>query len=306
MGLKTGEKIRKKKYDDTLLLWMIPLFCAVAVFCYGPLFGWIYAFFEYQPGKPLTETSFVGLKYFIAMFTSTKDAMNALKNTLVFSGLNILASPIAVIFAIALTEVRSKRFKKTVQTVSSLPNFISWVLVYSLAFVFFSREGFLNTILLELGIIERPIDVLSNSKVVYPFQLFLNLWKTVGWTAIIYIAAISGIDTELYEAAEIDGAGRWAKIVHVTIPGIMNTFVVMLLLAIGGIMNAGFEQYYVFSNPLITNEIEVLDTYVYKIGLGRGQYAFSVAVGMFKSVVSVVLLFAVNKLSKKARGESII
>ena len=150
MGLKTGEKIRKKKYDDTLLLWMIPLFCAVAVFCYGPLFGWIYAFFEYQPGKPLTETSFVGLKYFIAMFTSTKDAMNALKNTLVFSGLNILASPIAVIFAIALTEVRSKRFKKTVQTVSSLPNFISWVLVYSLAFVFFSREGFLNTILLEL------------------------------------------------------------------------------------------------------------------------------------------------------------
>ena len=134
----------------------------------------------------------------------------------------------------------------------------------------------------------------------------LNIVQLVGWTAIIYIASISGIDTELYEAAEIDGAGRWAKIVHVTIPGIMNTFVVMLLLAIGGIMNAGFEQYYVFSNPLITNEIEVLDTYVYKIGLGRGQYAFSVAVGMFKSVVSVVLLFAVNKLSKRARGESII
>lgn len=296
----------RRKFDNSLLLMILPLFMIVVLISYLPLFGWIYSFFKYQPGLSLAKTEFVGLKYFIAIFALGNDSVNAIKNTLIFSFLNLLVTPFPILFAILLSEIKSRKFSRIVQTATSLPNFISWVLVYSVFFTFLSNDGFVNTLLINTGIITEPKNALGDENNVYALQTLIGIWKSMGWNAIIYIAAISGIDTELYNSAEIDGAGRLGKILHITIPGILNTYMVLLLLAIGGMMNTGFEQYYVFSNPLVASRIEVLDTYVYKIGLGQAQYAFATAVGMFKSVVSILLLFSVNFFSKKVRGESII
>lgn len=306
MGLSKRTGTLYKKYDKSLFFMILPLFILVVLVMYLPLCGWIYSFFKYQPGVPLSRTQFVGLKYFIAIFAQGNDSVNAIKNTLIFSFLNLLVSPLPIVFAILLSEVKSRKFSRIVQTATSLPNFISWVLVYSVFFAFFSFDGLFNSSLINIGILKEPIDVLGNENSVYVLQTLVGVWKSMGWNAIIYIAAISGIDPELYNAAEVDGAGRFGKIIHITVPGVMNTYIVLLLLAVGGMMNSGFEQYYVFSNPLVATRIEVLDTYVYRIGLGQAQYAFAIAVGMFKSVISIILLFSVNFISKKARGESII
>ncbi len=295
-----------KKYDLSLFLLALPLLMLVFVFSYLPLYGWIYSFFRYQPGVPLVDTEFVGLKYFMMIFTPGNDSISALKNTLIFSFLGILVSPLPIIFAILLSEVRNSKYSRIIQTITSFPNFISWVLVYSVFFSFFSNEGLINEILINLGLIENSVNVLANEDIVYLFQTIVSVWKNMGWNAIIYISAISSIDQELYSAAEVDGAGRFDKIIHITVPGVMSTFVVLLLLAVGNMLNNGFEQYYVFRNPIVASKIEVLDTYLYRVGLGNAQYAFSIAVGMFKSLVSVILLFSVNFISKKVRDESII
>lgn len=296
-----------RKYWSLYLL-LIPVVAWFITFCYYPMYGVVIGFKDYYAklgilGSPWAEQN--GLEHFIWLF-STADFTRALKNTVVISVLKLIfCFPVPIVMSLMLNEIQAKNLKKGIQTAIYLPFFISWVVISGIVYdIFAVNGGIVNNIRMALGM-ER-ISYMTTSRYFYLILILTEIIKGSGWGTVIYIAGISGIDPNLYEAAEIDGAGRWAKIVHVTIPGIMNTFVVMLLLAIGGIMNAGFEQYYVFSNPLITNEIEVLDTYVYKIGLGRGQYAFSVAVGMFKSVVSVVLLFAVNKLSKRARGESII
>lgn len=297
---------RFKKYDISLFLLALPLLALVIVFNYLPLYGWIYSFFKYQPGVPLINTEFVGFKYFAMIFARGNDSVNAIKNTLIFSFLGMLVSPLPIIFAIMLSEVRNSKFSRVIQTVTSFPNFISWVLVYSVFFSLFSNEGLINEILINLGITKEAVNVLANENIVYTFQTFASVWKNLGWNAIIYIAAISSIDQELYCAAEVDGAGRFGKIIHITVPGIMSTYVVLLLLAVGSMLNNGFEQYYVFKNPIIASRIEVLDTYIYRVGLGNAQYAYSTAVGMFKSVVSIILLFSVNFISKKVRDESII
>lgn len=298
--------IKLKKYDMSLLFMAIPLLILVFVFAYLPLYGWIYSFFRYQPGVPLANTEFVGFKYFIMVFSRGNDSLNAIKNTLIFSVLNILVSPLPIVFAIMLSEVKKSKFSKIVQTVTSFPNFISWVLVYSVFFSFLSNEGLINEILIKTGLIKESMNVLANENIVYIFQTLVGIWKNLGWSAIIYIAAISSIDQELYCAAEVDGAGRFGKIIHITLPGVMSTFIVLLLLAVGNMLNNGFEQYYVFKNPVTEQTIEVLDTFLYRVGLGRAQYAYSIAVGMFKSVVSIILLFTVNFISKRTRGESII
>lgn len=304
--MKKKQAVPLKKYDISLFLMALPLLILVFVFAYLPLYGWIYSFFKYQPGVPLANTEFAGFKYFTMIFARGNDSLNAIKNTLIFSSLNILVSPLPILFAILLSEVKNSKFSRVVQTITSFPNFISWVLVYSVFFAFFSNEGLINEILLKSGIINESLNILANDTIVYGFQTFASVWKNLGWNAIIYIAAISGIDQELYSAAEVDGAGRFGKIVHITVPGVMSTYTVLLLLAVGSMLNNGFEQYYVFKNPVIASKIEVLDTYLYRVGLGNAQYAYSTAVGMFKSVVSIILLFTVNFISKRVRGELIV
>ena len=214
-----------------------------------------------------------------------------------------------MIFAVFLCEVRNMRFRRFVQAFTTIPNFISWVLVYAVALSIFSTDGFINTFAKEVGLMSQNApghNYLMGNSFTWVKMWGWGTWKGVGWSAIIYIAGISGIDQSLYEAATVDGAGRFQKMRHITLPGLLPTFFVLLLMAIAGILSNGLDQYLVFENAENRESIRVLDLYVYKLGIGNGSIPLSTVVGMFKSVISVVLLFAANGMSKLLRGESII
>ena len=283
----------------------LPFFVLVIMFNYMPLFGWVYSLFNYKPGIPLFKCNFVGLKYFKLFLTDRYDMHRVMKNTITFALIGYVISPLPMIFAIMLNEVRCRPYKKFVQTISTMPNFVSWVIVYSIMFSIFSTDGLLNDWLFSLGLIEKPTNVLADAGAVYWFQTALGQWKNLGWSSIIYLAAISGIDQEMYEAANIDGATRMQSIWYITVPSLMPTFIVLLLLSIGNFVNVGFDQYFVFKNNVNAANIEVLDVYVYRIGLMNTDYSYGVAIGIMKSFVSIVLLFFANFLSKKVRGTSI-
>lgn len=303
---KTPSLKKKEKKDYRLLFWALPFMVFVLLFSYVPLFGWSIAFFQYHPGAVLSADTFVGLKYFKQFFTDTIDMWRVIKNTLIFACLNLLITPLPVLFAIQLNEVKHRSYSKFVQSITTFPNFISWVIVYSLAFSIFSTDGVMNTILMNLGVIDRATNVLSDANAVYWFQTCLNIWKGLGWSSIVYLAAISGIPQELYEAAAVDGAGRFRQVLHITIPGIAETFIVLLLLSIGNFISVGFDQYFIFQNPVTLKNLEVLDLYVYRLGLINQNYSYSTAIGMVKSVISLVMIFGANQLAKKVRGSTII
>lgn len=299
-----------RKAGFRLFLMTIPFLLAVFAFSYLPLYGWSYAFFDYHAGMKLFDCTFVGLKFFRAMVEnpiSRGEIFRVLQNTFGISFLNILVSPLPVVFAIFLMEMRTKRLRSVIQTLTTLPNFISWVLVYSLAWSMFSVEdGFINRFLMATHIISTEINFLASSDHVWLTMLAYSLWKTLGWSAIMYIAAISSIDTEQYEAARVDGANRFQCMWHITVPGILPTYFVLLLLTIASFISNGMEQYYLFENPMNKSTIEVLDLYVYNMGMVGQNISYSTAVGVLKSLVSISLLFFANGLSKVFRKESII
>ncbi len=307
--LSTSFFTLKRRNGLKLFMLVLPLLILVFIFSYLPLLGWSYAFIDYVPGMSVFKHKFVGLRHFKLMFSGVGYFPTVMRNTLVLSAFGILLSPTPVILAIMVTHVSHggfRRLTRPIQTATSLPNFISWVLVYSLFFALFnSTNGAVNEILLKLNLIEKPTNILINSDLAWYFQLFIGVWKGAGWNAIIYFAAISGIDPELYDAADVDGAGTFQKIIHVTVPGIMSTYFVLLLMSIANILSNGFEQYYVFQNALTVNKLEVLDTYIYKIGLANLQFSLSTAMGIFKSVVSIILLTLANTASKAFRGDTI-
>lgn len=292
-----------------LFLMMLPFIALAFVFSYLPLYGWRYAFFDYNAGGTLSMDKFVGFKWFTELFKNAatrRDILNVLKNTLAMSGLGILTSWVPMAFAIFLAEIKNKHFRQLVQTFTTIPNFISWVLVYALALAIFSTDGFINTMLTNVTGEVVATDYLRNNDHMWLKMLAWGTWKGVGWSAIIYIASISGIDQGLYEAATVDGAGRFAKMWYITVPELIPTFCVLLLMSIANILSNGMDQYLVFSNPVNGESIKVLDLYVYKLGIGDGLIPLSTVIGMVKSVVSVVLLFAANGVSKLVRGESIV
>ena len=297
----------KKKKQIKLFLMLLPFLVLVVLFAYVPLFGWFYAFLDYIPGLPLYEQTFVGLKYFKIIFSGGSDFGKVMVNTLGISFLSLACSVIPVIFAILISQVRSVKFSKLVQTLTSLPNFISWVLVYSIVFSFFSpNDGMVNNILMRLSIINQPISVLANKDAAWYVQTLIGVWKGTGWGAIIYLAAITGIDQELYDAGNVDGANRWQEIIHITVPGVLPTYLVLFLLSVSSILSNGFDQYWVFQNSLTIDKLEVFDTYVYRLGMINMQYAFSTAMGIFKTLISVLLLTIANFVSKSIRGEYIV
>ena len=216
------------------------------------------------------------------------------------SGLGILTSWIPLAFAVFLTEINAKPFRRIVQTFTTIPNFISWILVYTVALAIFSTDGFFNMFFGASG------NHLMGDSHTWLKMLAWGIWKGVGWSAIIYIAGISGIDRQLYEAARVDGAGRFQRIWHVTLPGLMPTYMVMLLLAVAGMLSNGLDQYLVFSNASNMDHMEVLDLYVYHLGFEGGSIPLSTVIGMAKSLVSVALLFMANGVSKLVRHESIV
>ncbi|WP_238323138.1 ABC transporter permease subunit [Gorillibacterium massiliense] len=235
------------------------------------------------------------------------EMIRVLRNTFAISSLGILTSILPVIFAILLQEIKSTKFKRIVQTFTTLPNFISWVLVYSFAFMMFSVDnGFINKLLMNLGWIHTPTNILASDHHTWLAMTLWSVWKGLGWGAIMYIAAITGIDPELYEAARVDGANRFKQIWHITVPGIIPTYFVLLILSIANFINNGLDQYFVFANAMNMSNIEVLDLYVYNIGMANSNFGFATAVSIMKSLVSLFLLFGANGLSKAIRGESII
>ena len=289
-----------------LFFLALPTVLYIILFNYVTLFGWYIAFVDYVPGLPIFKQQFVGFHNFSMIFRGATDLGQALVNTLAISAIGLFCIPIPAIFAILLTQCRNS-FSRVVQTLTSLPNFVSWVLVYSIVFVFFSSiDGIANKFLMDIGFINEPLNVLGNEKYAWYIQTLLGIIKGTGWGAIIFIAALTSIDTQLFDAADVDGASRFQKIIHISVPGIMPTFFVIFLFTIAGIFNSGFDQYYVFQNTMTISKLEVLDTYTYRIGLLRGDFPLSTAIGMFKSLVGLTLLFVANHVSKIVRGDSII
>lgn len=302
-------KNKKKLRSYREFLYILPFILLVAIFSYYPLYGWVYAFFDYKPPFPLSADSFVGLKWFKYMVSNSikvKQLWEVLRNTFAVSGLSLLFSWFPMIFAVFLNEIKCTPFKKFVQTVTTLPNFISWVLVYSIAYSILSSTGVVNSVLTQLGWIETPQMFLQSSEHVW-FKMWLWLtWKNAGWSAIMYISAISGIDAEMNEAARVDGASRMQIIRHITIPSILPTYFVLVMLSLANFLSNGMEQFYVFSNSFNKDYIQVLDLYVYNLAMGGGGYSLSTAISIFKTLVSIVLLCGSNKISKMIRGEGFI
>jgi putative aldouronate transport system permease protein len=299
----------KKGISIQKFLAISPFMILVFMFSYFPLYGWVFAFYDYRPPIPLSMSPWVGLHWFEYLFgNSVKIGMlwQVLQNTFAISGLGILFSWLPMLFAIFLNEMKSVRYKKFIQTVTTLPNFISWVLVFSLAFSLFSSDGMVNNLMKSLGLAAEPTRFLESADNIYFSMWMWYTWKSLGWAAIMYIAAISGIDETLYEAARVDGAKRMQVIWHITVPSLLPTYFVLLLLQIASFLNSGMEQFYVFQNAFNKQTIQVLDLYVYNLATGGGSYSLSAGISMLKSVISVALLGVVNSLSKSIRGESIV
>lgn len=286
----------------------LPCIVFIIIFSYLPLRGWLYALYNYKPGINLWDCEFVGLKHFASLFGNVilrNQMIRVLRNTFAMAGLGILFSPLTVIFAIFLNEMRSGPMRRIVQSLATLPHFISWVIMYSLAFFMLSTNGFVNNIMISLGLFENPVNFMSSSRHIWLTMTAYQQWKGLGWGAIVYLAAIAGIDQELYEASTIDGAGRFQQMWYVTVPGIIPTYFVLLILSFGQLLSIGFEQYFVFQNAINKGFIEVLDLYVYNQGIGSGNISYATAVGIMKSVVAIVLFTFANSLSKTVRGSSI-
>ncbi|MFC8598466.1 MULTISPECIES: ABC transporter permease [unclassified Isoptericola] len=297
------------KPSRTMFLVILPFLLLVLVFSYLPLAGWATAFFDYKPALGLGGSEFVGLQWFrmlVSSPTQLQQIGQVMANTLAMSFLGIATSLLPVFFAMLLNEIRAPWFKNAVQTLTTLPNFISWVLVYMIAFSLFSTSGLVNSVLHDWGLITTPIKFLDTGEHVWLTMLLWSLWKGLGWGAIMYLAAISSIDPALYESARIDGAGRFQLMRYITFPQLMPTYVVLLVLSVANMLNNGMEQYYVFQNAFNKEHIQVLDLYVYNIGITGNSLSMATALGMLKSVVSVLLLVTANAIAKRARGTSII
>ena len=300
-----GKKVipgRRKKYN--LLFMTLPFLIIVLLFNYVPIFGWIYSVFDYIPGVSVFDCDFVGLDYFRLIF---KDAnvVRTLKNTFIFAVIGIVLTPLPMFFAILLNEIKCGPVRRVVQTFTTLPNFISWVIIFSLAFSLFATDGVVTTLIARITGSEVN-SILSSGESVYWFQTALGIWKSLGWSSIIYLAAIAGIDQEQYEAARVDGAGYVQCALHVTLPSLMETYVVLFILQIGNFLNTGYEQYMLFKNALTANNIEVLDLYTYRIGLENMDYSYGVAISILKSIVSISLVVLANMVAKKIRGNTVI
>lgn len=306
INLSGKENMRKhlRKYWALYLMMVLPVLYFV-IFKYVPMFGNILAFRRYQPGKGPFGTEWRGLYYF-RRFMNDPAFWNAFKNTLVLSLWNLVINfPLSIIFAILLNEVRAPRFKKTVQTISYMPRFISTVVIIAiLNEVLSPSSGILNRFLVSAFGIE-PIYFTNLPQYFRAIYVLTDSWQYTGWTAIIYLAAITGINTDLFEAAEIDGAGRLQKIRYVTIPSIMPTIMVMLILQVGRMLSLGFEKVLLLYTPANSTVSDILDTLVYRTGLQNQNYSYASAIGLFSGVIGLILVSSANAFSRKVTGESI-
>lgn len=295
--------IARQKY---LILMVITFVVWVIIFRYVPLWGWLMAFQDYKPWKSIADQQWVGLKQFIELFKDV-DFYRSMRNTLAMSFLGLaFGFPIPIMLALLINEIKHPRFKRTVQTISYLPHFVSWVVIASIVFRVLSPLGIVNEVLIRLGIIDSAIAFMGEPAYFWWIVVFTDLWKEMGWNSIVYLAAMAGVSPELHEAAIIDGAGRFKRMWYVTIPGIMPTIVVLLVLSIGNIINIGFERQFLLRTASTRDVADVIDLYILNYGIGTGRFSFGTAAGVFKSVVSLSLLTIANWLSRRTTGYKVI
>ena len=306
------KRLQKEKYIQIMalmgLLWMI-------IFNYMPMYGILVAFKRnYRIIDNLFSFSFLtsewapmgGFGHFVS-FVKDTEFLNILRNTLGISLLKlIIGFPLPIIFALLLNELRSEGFKRFVQTISYLPHFLSWVILGGIITTWLSDTGFLNEILIKTGMIKEGITFLAYPQYFWGIVVISDIWKGLGWSSIIYLAAISSIDQEMYEAAELDGVGRFKKIWYITLPCIMGTITILFILAVGGLLNSNFDQILVLWNPLNSSRSNVIDIYTYHVAMRSMRFSYASAIGLFKSVVAFALLYGANKVTKKLNDVSLL
>lgn len=288
-----------------LIILSFPFVAYVLLFSYVPLIGWVMAFQQYKPKDGFFGSKFVGLDKFKFLFIDNPDFLRVIRNTLAMGVINLVLSFIfAIGFALVLNEVVHKAPKKLVQTISYLPHFLSWIIVCGILQDALSiDQGIVNEILVKLHVLKEPINFFTFKSLFWWIVGFGNVWKETGWNSIIYLAAITAINTDLYEAASIDGAGRLRKMWNITLPGIKPTIFILLLINIGNVLNAGFEIQYLLTNGLVQSVSQTIDIYVLKFGISQADYSLGTAAGIFRSLVSIVLIFIANSAAKAAGEE---
>lgn len=284
----------------------VPFVLLIILFSYVPLWGWIMAFQKYTPVKGIMGSEFVGFDNFVTLFNDDRFLL-VLRNTLVMSIMSLVVGFVgAIALALFLNEIKNAAFKRVVQTVTYIPHFVSMVVIANIVLTFLSPDGgFVNLLLMKLGIIHEPVYFMSKGPWFWVIHTLTLLWKELGWSTIIYLAVIAGLNPETYEAAEVDGAGRFQKIWHISIPGLMPTATMLLILSLGSIVNTGYESQFLLGNQLTRDYYEVLDLYAMNLSFGSGQYSIGVALSIFKCFVSLFLVLSVNKLVKKAGQSSL-
>ena len=303
--VKTKFDWKEFKRQKVLMFWAAIFVIYGVIFYYLPLGGWVIAFQNYKPALGMFKSEFVGLQKFQQLF-SDSSFLGVIRNTLAMGVINLVLTFVAaIVFAILLNEIRMKFAKKAVQTISYLPHFLSWIVVTGILRDILSGTGIVNELLMKAGATDQAINFFANPDYFWWIVGFSNVWKETGWNAIIYLAAITAIDPSLYEAAAIDGAGRWAKIRHIILPGIRPTVMILLLMNVGNVLNAGFEIQYLLGNGLVQSVSQTIDIYVLKWGISQGDYAIGTAAGIFKSFVSIVLIVLANQFAKRTGVEQL-
>lgn len=300
--LRLCRKLYRQRYLQVMALlgvaWMI-------IFNYIPMYGIVIAFKNFNIIKPISDAPWAGWEHF-REFLKDDNLGYVIKNTLGMSLLKlIIGFPLPIGFAILLNEVRSVFFKKTIQTISYLPHFLSWVILGGILATWLADVGIVNSVLMKLQMIKEPITYLAEPSYFWGIVITSDVWKELGWSAIIYLAAISSISPELYEAATIDGAGRFQKIWNITLPSIKSTVTILFILSVSGLLNSNFDQILVLRNSLNESASNVIDIYVYQMGLQLGRFSYATAVGLIKSVIALILLLGANYITKKLNDTSL-
>jgi len=302
--LSTKRSVFRRFADWDLYLLLLPGLLYFLLFKYVPMTGIVIAFQDYSPFKGVLKSSWVGLEHFVNLFQYDK-FWQILRNTLVISLYNLIFFfPAPIVIALLLNEISNQFFKRSVQTIIYLPHFISWVVVAGMTYLLLGTQGGLvNELLQAAGYEVKPF--LTTPEWFRGLLVSQSIWKEAGWGTIIFLAALSGVDTKLYEAAVVDGAGRWRQLWHITLPAIRSTILIMLILRLGTIMDVGFEQVFLMLNSTVNSVGDVFETYVYREGLVGGKFSYTTAVGLFKSVIGLIMVVSANWLSKKFGEEGI-
>lgn len=304
-NVSIANRLYRQRY---LFIMLIPALILITIFSYVPLMGWAMAFKKYQLGMSIFSGEFTGLEQFKAFFIDVGDAWYVIRNTIAINLISLTVNLLsACIFAILINEIKANLFKRAIQSFSFFPFFVSWIITYSIFNSFLSvNSGVINEFLIDNHIIKNGLNFIGDPAYAWPLIIFVSFWKSIGYNSIIFLASISNIDQQLYESADIDGAGRFGKIFFITVPSLIPTLVILLIINSGWIFSSNFEEFFIFTNPTNWERMQVLDVYIYNYGLKLLDFSYATAVGIVKTLASITILIVVNTAAKKLNGKSLL